>query len=400
MSQVDKKSVVSISHNDLDGYMCSMLIEQYVKIVGIEDVAFYNVGYSGIYDKISKIIAKHQPEHLIITDLNVNDQMLKALLENVHLFFQLTILDHHRHDREEVKSAIDILEERGHRVVCKIVTDQSASTLTTDLLSDCQDKSAKHDIALRNFLSVFPNYEEIANIVRIWDTHDYTDMDKFKFAQIINDYFVNGVRQFSKRRVDENDLSVEADMRIYTRCIVLALEKLIQDIEKQTNESVFTKPIVFRKPIHHLEGMFVAYLTEALAEAIHFNYCPNKADVKLGYSKQLEQINAIRIAKPQTDNGDKKIEWIGDRVIVSKQPVSMSIASHWINTLDIADIAIIIFPGDRVELRKKNSIDEPQLFKIAKYYGGGGHPSAAGFPLKSEEDHKDVLTDEFKGMFR
>ena len=105
ITELFQHNFIHVTHNDMDGYGCSVVVAVAKEAGLIRDVEYHtiNIGYPGAFVEAVEDFTAEHPETatwpLLITDLNANDQMIDYL-EEVGVPFVL--IDHHVTDMKLV----------------------------------------------------------------------------------------------------------------------------------------------------------------------------------------------------------------------------------------------------------------------------------------------------------
>jgi hypothetical protein len=156
------KKVLSLSHNDLDGISCQMLLLDFVK-----SPLLYQCDYMGTLEQLKFIkIYMHEFDILLVTDLVLTEDVHSYVEQLSVIYPKLTIIwiDHHF---QSVSQGIS----KSNNIKIIVDTEQSATKILWDMLSG----------------GVVPEYVAAVNAFDIWLTED----KYFNMGMMYNSLFWN-----------------------------------------------------------------------------------------------------------------------------------------------------------------------------------------------------------------
>ncbi len=137
---------IMLSHSDMDGVGCSILMNSVIN--GIET---QYVGYQQLHNKI-KQLSEIEADYLFITDIHLTNELLKLVCSNKS-FKKIVYIDHHEY--EDKKETLRIIKEDG-RFTYNLDTSDSATWLVHQMLSKKQQFT--------------PELTKLAKLIDIYDS--------------------------------------------------------------------------------------------------------------------------------------------------------------------------------------------------------------------------------------
>ena len=354
-------TVLNISHDDLDGFACSVIIEDYLNEQSIGGHWFFeNVGYhelEGTLENAFKEVTTPY-EWLILTDLNIGPRIINLLLNNTAKYKHFTLIDHHKNDEALLSTLREALEHEG--IECDILIQQglSATMLAYSHLMMDTDDVVESDVAI--------------TCVKAWDVHDLSGWDNIHTGQLIHDLVYEMVNVFRPALTHGlfNWLMNRATRLLMDGNIIHAAD---------THRGMETD-FKFDLPERLLEA--VAAIGEDIKDLVsHYNLRSTIMD--LGFQQALSLIAAF-LAMPtqdgdwtfihEFDNGDSY------RFHFTNEALSFGVIHHWLYTLKCFDGVALRRAGKGVSLRQNEATGTVDLSKMAHQFQGGGHHNAAGIP--------------------
>lgn len=110
-----------------------------------------------------------------------------------------------------------------------------------------------------------------------------------------------------------------------------------------------------------------------------------QTEIALSSNAQRMSLLAAAVASAtityEGSSSSEVVEIIGTRVYLPKSKVNMSVLSHLLHTFNLIDVAAVIYPGSKVELRANKLCAGVDVAQIASNFGGGGQRATAGFSI-------------------
>jgi len=306
--------ILHITHTDLDGYGCL-----FVSSTKFSDLQFYNLDYSET-KQIPEIIEKwgkvYNYDKIYITDLNLKEDTIKEL----NKFNNIVIVDHHIWDYDYTKYG---------NIEFHIDNTKCATKAYYELVSNL--KSIKNTI-------------ELINIYDTWKTDD----EYFGVANILNDWFYEILKD---NKIFDNKLRVE---------LIITLLFRFSDLFEDLTKKYITDYLV--EELENTKSSFIRdIITDKLNEPIS-----NKmllAKIQLRSYEEFTEINNFKISNISSDIfqiiSSLYLDENHDKICINFQRKANDDLTGFINTISI---------------RSRNN----KAREIAKMFGGGGHPNAAG----------------------
>lgn len=229
-----KEKVVLVTHNDLDGVGCQIILKS---ICTNFDITVINCNYDKV-DRIVKnlVTGSEHYDRLFITDISVRDSSVVELINNTTCFSHVVLLDHHE--------TVEELNSQSWATV-KMVDENNKRVCGTTLLLDYIYNNITKDI--------FKQYRDFAEIVRKWDTWDWFEHRNEENGMIpkkLNDLFhIYGIEKFETSMIEKLTLGDS---------IFDETDKVILDIKQQEiNNYINQKDCSFKKIVvdNHIVGV-------------------------------------------------------------------------------------------------------------------------------------------------
>lgn len=110
-----------------------------------------------------------------------------------------------------------------------------------------------------------------------------------------------------------------------------------------------------------------------------------QTEIELSSNTQRMSLLAAAVASAtisyEGSSSSEVVEIIGTRVYLPKSKINMSVLSHLLHTFNLIDVAAVIYPGSKVELRANKLCSGIDVGQIASNFGGGGQKATAGFSI-------------------
>jgi len=303
-----------ISHNDLDGYGCL-----FVSATKFSDLQYYNLDYSET-QQIPEIIEKwdkvYNYDKIYITDLNLKEDIIKEL----NKFNNIVIVDHHIWDYDYTKY---------ENIEFHIDNTKCATKAYYELVSDLDN--------IRNSI-------ELINIYDLWKT----DNEYFGVASVLNDWFYEILKD---NKIFDNKLRVELIITLLFR-----FSQLFDELKEKYNTDYL---------IEELENIKSSFIRDIITDKFN-EPISNKmllAKIQLENYKEFTEINNFKISNISSDIfqviSSLYLDNNPNKICINYQRKANDDLTSFINTISI---------------RSRNE----KAREIAKMFGGGGHPNAAG----------------------
>jgi len=178
-----------LTHNDLDGYGCRFVLENKYNFESV-----IHTSYDDCFDNLKALKeTKTDDKTLFITDLNLKNNDLKALIELLKDGWKIRYFDHHKYEEKELQ----IFEKLKEKYNFKYIIDTSY----------CATK------ILANILK--PQNENLKNLVDIIDTYDMWRLESLLWdkAFAINNIFYNVGESVFYKKVKENNYKIPEEFK-------------------------------------------------------------------------------------------------------------------------------------------------------------------------------------------
>lgn len=320
-TSVFKENFIHVTHTDMDGYGCSVVLAV-AKAIGIIPAAVdyhtINIGYPGAFvEAVEKFTAEHPETEtwpIVITDLNINNGILDYLEETGVKF---VVVDHH-------VTSDDIIERvRAMSSSWCINNTASATRLLFNMLEFCGSR----DIAPSD-LPAIDRMIDYTTAVSQYDTGNWGNWNA------------------------DSILSTTAALREQLLFMGTAADDYVSEVTKQivldTNRDLYSMDAVNSQfnMLATYQYLFNSNLMEVDPDAL------DKGPVR------INKAMAIPITLPYIS-------------IISKKYLEEN-----------RDVDVLIILGNKHGNISLRSIDF-NVQQLAAAYGGGGHPRAAGFPIEN-----------------
>lgn len=390
-----KMKYIHLSHNDLDGYGCSIIDHIMMEIVKdnviCEHESHNTPKLNEVENTLTEILKNANDDitksgdedeliiSLLITDIgNVTIEMLNKIINETvrpDVTVMVTYIDHHRSkyladtegDEPPINDDIEYIKYEGGREAIFYTRPSLNRSLTFDI---SYTKSASK--ILFDMLFSGPPL----------DTVNYIDRMKAVISYI-NDYDTGHAGNWYIKKQEG-----ESDIDYIKKIVPTALNDLLGYKKYQAKEGLDRMSFV---------DIMIHYIKDDMPENIHEDDLPENIMRKLVEfsEKRCDNYDAF-LGKIKTDASDisedvKSIyEEIGARgnynIHIADIPKEDKTVSHTLFSQkylpENPDVDILMFV-----LRKYNAIslrtnkDDINLAEIAMEKNGGGHPKAAGFPI-------------------
>ena len=218
-------NILSISHNDLDGFGCQFCIYEKFKNYNIK---YENTGYNSIEETLNRFNF-NKFDLVFITDLNFNENQQKLLYNKLQNYKGKCIyIDHHQY------TTTDWLNKCNAKI---IIDDKSATLKTYEILK--LDNS---------------NLFKLCELIDIFDTWK-KDNPKFKGANLLNDYFWENIDKFR-----DTIISLDYDIKPLKPELLEMKQKVKEYFTKNLNKIIYYNNKILisfeYKYINHIEEIF------------------------------------------------------------------------------------------------------------------------------------------------
>lgn len=310
--------IYHISHNDLDGYSCQVLINK-----TFFDIKFFNVNYGaelwGAINLVSSCLEKG--DLLLITDLNLSTEQCE-FLDNAskEKLFEIQVWDHHASGSKE--------SERYDWYY--LDTTKSATAITLEKLEEMNFKFSSEEFELVYLVNIYDTWQENNSLMSLAKSLNQTFHDNKGIfpEELVNeerDFLFFMIKRMSKNLMEKN---------------ILGAESLIYSLKQE----YFGKEHTYNTPMHILQIEFMYEKLIEKNEFLRFELNGLVGEAYFGLSKIFQEFSSIRLKK----------------------------------NLEV-DFLVNINNKGYLSLRTQKEID---LSVIAqKYFFGGGHCKASGGSL-------------------
>jgi oligoribonuclease NrnB/cAMP/cGMP phosphodiesterase (DHH superfamily) len=296
---------------------------------------------------------------------------IQPILDNQHKFSKVTLLDHHISDR----GVFEILKDCSFTFENRTDLTKSATLISHEYCLKEFDCSNINNVAIH----------EMVTLVNSYDIYDREDIEVFRRGKVINNIFST----FKDPIVNYLGLQESADSGIINVILQSVLDLLAQKLYTSAylanyNE-IYLKLYRFENCIVNsvMEGLneFLGNTDlsqgELIATIMSTSYCSNLNN----FSKYNSKLCVVD----------------GLRVVFSANPLNREMVYDILyNKFDVDIFIMYNAKRKAFELRGCSDTVIPSrisLAVLAKEFGGGGHPAAAGFP-QFNEFSPNVLKDE------
>lgn len=291
------KKVKLISHKDLDGVACYIVLSNYI---GIDNVEVSFVDYNNIEEVVMESLKNHSAySKILITDISVKEDETINSISKIHILDnqKIQILDHH-------KTALD-LNKYPWAYVSVMLNDRL--TCGAELvLNYCKEyymgDSIKQAYSSSDTLSKMVTIEEFVELVRRYDTWDWYNVHNDNNAKELNDlFYILGVDEF--KDIFANKAFGHERFELFSLSEKVLLEQRQKEI-KEYIEKVDNR--IFDANIHgHFAGIvfaenFISEVGNKLGELnpqYDFILVINMSSCKMSFRTIKDEIDVSEIAK-------------------------------------------------------------------------------------------------------
>ena len=336
--------IIHISHTDLDGYGCHLISSL---LVNPEDVKQYNIDYGSFLD-ILEIVKINKEDFLLITDINLNEEeALKIDEYQKEIGFVLKLLDHHKTGEKQAEK-YDWYN---------LNTEKCGTLLTFEFFETfVKDVSKEKLDDLRKFSNIVNAYD-------MWKEND--------------PYFNKG--KLLDRIIYENRRSFPVELKREERKHILSMLyntfKLFET-SASVSDAEFKKYVLERK-------LFIDDNDDNPEITLH--------EVKVEYFT-----DKIMAKKPYEI---LKIDGLNIYLFTGLSRIFQIFSNKILRENKKIDVAININQFGFMSIRARR--DDVDMGKFAeKYFGGGGHPQAAGGSLGLDKGERIKDDKKLKTIFK
>lgn len=323
--------IYHISHIDLDGFGC-----QYITSKVFKDIKYINANYNkSIEDTLSNLfleLSKNPEEaEILVTDINLPIELSDRLNNFSKQFnIKVTLLDHH-------STGIDSASKYDWYHLSE---DVCATKLTYQFFYDILEKKLTPQE-----LQIVDDIVEAVNAYDLW----MEDSDVFPRGRLLNTLILESRNRFSKLIEGEAHSYLEHIFdgigKLFKTHSVAEIEKEFYDISKgYLKDKILNE--YFENKNHTLDFLFHRFVYETTKD----------------YPFPFIEIGGFK-GKLFSDMGGGLFQ---------------DFSNFFLHESDIDFVAHFSDRGS-MSFRSKNKVDVAQL--AAEYFGGGGHPNAAGASL-------------------
>jgi len=326
MSTKLNNTIYHLSHIDLDGYSCQLVMKEAYK-----DIVFYNANYGAeVTEMLSQILetikAKKEDASILITDLNLTMDEAKNLTK------ELARLK----DYEKVNVALQLLDHHGSGQDSANKYDWYYLDTTRSATQITYDYVLEHYSIGQEAINWLPPYVAIVDAVDLWhqEKHDAFEYGKVCMRLVTETRELNRVMFAQQDREYKHALLFEAAQLLPLDNSNILLDDTIHALKKN----------YFKKEDDNtLDNLATAYIVELL-----------------GQQKK-----------------DKTIYYKGYKGFLSYALGNTSIIGNgFLTQYDEYDFIVDVGPRGTMSLRANNKVDVSLIAK--EWAGGGGHPNASG----------------------
>ena len=287
----------------------------FVSSMKFNDLQYYNLNYSETKN-IPELIKDTNYDKIYITDLNLKEDTIKEL----NKFNNIVIVDHHIWNYDYKKY---------ENIEFHIDTTKCATMLYYELVSNL--KSIKNTI-------------ELINIYDLWKTDD----KYFEVANILNDWFYELLKD---EKIFDNKLRVDLITTLLYR-----FSNLFEDLTEKYITDYLVEELEKRKS-SFIRDIIISRLNEPISNKMLL------AKMQLKSYEEFTEVNNFKISNISSDIfqiiSSLYLDENDDKICINFQRKANDDLTGFINTISI---------------RSRNN----KAREIAKMFGGGGHPNAAG----------------------
>lgn len=312
-----------ISHNDLDGYGCQLLVNEVMN-----DVEFFNVNYGKelqeILDRVPFIL--NEGDMLLITDLNLSeDQCARLDLAATNTNFKIHLWDHHISGEKQADKY-----DWYH-----LDTSICATAITYQKLQGMFIMSSEKLNKLTDLINTYDMWKE--------------DNSQINMSKSLNQVF------------NENKNSFPTELKNEERLFLFYVIKEMSDN-------------LFKADINEAENCIYGMIFKYFHTYCSFNFCDSNMPlhilkIQFFYEKLMEKTLQI-------------FEFNGLRgeIYFGLSSIFQEFSSIRLNEVNALDFVVNISNNGYISFRtKKDGINLSELSK--KYFFGGGHAKASGGSL-------------------
>ena len=349
---------IHITHTDLDGLACSVILREFYHNLGVKGRQFIyrtkscSAGKENIDNAITSFIdytidnkgvdyTKSRKFLILITDLGNVDPELLYYYEDLGLNIRFCVLDHHQdinHMCDKVKDPV----RTPYEVVVNPEENYSAAKLLFEYLKSCGfEYDSHHDPKqyLADYVKAVSEYD-----CGHWG-NSASDSVREQFIFSTYDKRISGILRYINMMTDlykENDPDAVLESKIVRDArFNMALEDYEDSLNSMINRSIF---------INNDE-----VYTDRLMQMLHIN--------------EVDSDILLYVCEPGT-------------VINNMSIVSRILFKHVMKIHPNAPKILIFVAVERGVIELRSSEDcEANCAEIAAANGGGGHKHAAGFPM-------------------
>jgi len=318
-----KKTIYHLSHIDLDGYSCQLVMRHTPYIIHS-----YNANYGAeVPERLEEILEAVQNSNeaaiILVTDLNLNAEEARWLDQEVNALndkgrdVTITLLDHHGSGKECA----------DRFAWYRLDTQRSATKITYDYALEHYDLKAPEWMAA---------YVDVVNAVDLWHQDQ---VENFEYGKVC-------MRLISETRELNRVIFANEDRDYKINLLHKAAEMM----------HVPNAPIVLDESIHRMKKEFFRKSGDNTLDNLATEFIVEL----LGYKRSL-----------------MTIYYKGYKGFLSYGVGNTSIIGNgFLTTFDEYDFIVDISSRGTMSLRANNKVDVSLIAK--EWAGGGGHPNASG----------------------
>ena len=389
----DDQMVIHLSHDDLDGYGCTIVKYFYDQYVNKNRAASRiwtlntNLINTKVYIPIKRMAAiatnafPNKRVYFLITDIGGID--LDKLVEqyansNIHFI----IVDHHKtiyHTDNPHTLHYNIHRENGCTIVNCTSKKVAVSALFVD--SSCSATKALNDLLVKGFSDIIEDKRLIKNItefseaVSLYDTGNVGNWYIDKDSQSMDD--VSKQAMLNAMWARYNHRAKKYDAENYTRYQIMNdfSERLHKAIISYVPTSKFTKSRVSFSAIDVHNMWEYLYETSRKYDNIMKSFTP-----VLREGDKFILADGVVMNIPEGLDAIKKVRVYVHNDNTKPYPALTLFSNRYLSIhYDVDALIVVNMFTKTVDTRSyKDGID---MYTICKHNGGGGHYHAAGFPI-------------------
>lgn len=234
------KKIKLISHKDLDGVACYIVLSNYI---GINNVEVSFVDYNNVDETVIESLKNHHEySKILITDISVKEDETINLISQMHNLDnkKIHILDHHKTALELNKypwASVSI--ELNNRLTCG--AELVLNFCKASALEISSNQAIHSDTSLNDSYSKIVTLDEFVELVRRYDTWEWYNVYNDNIAKELNDlFYILGIDEFkdifAKKTIGHEKFEL---FSIRERVLLEQRQKEIKEYIEKVNKRIF-----------------------------------------------------------------------------------------------------------------------------------------------------------------